>query len=227
MNFNFSSLGEQNFTSSAGAYLRPYEIYPVTLTKIEKSEIKGKKDANMSYPVVTIEFTGCGDNKGVYTENLFVPNSEKDMERRKIKNSAGHESEVPSNFENFQFTLMQIVEVINPAGAQKIKDNASKLKTIDQFIDLIVKALTGKEKVETNLKLVGRVNNGVTYAALPNACGINKKGEIFPNNFIGDNLFFSNYEITKQKEYRNAKPTSMDKEDEVKGEEVDLDNIEL
>ena len=181
----------------------------------------------MSYPVVTIEFTGCGDNKGVYTENLFVPNSEKDMERRKIKNSAGHESEVPSNFENFQFTLMQIVEVINPTGAQKIKDNASKLKTIDQFIDLIVKALTGKEKVETNLKLVGRVNNGVTYAALPNACGINKKGEIFPNNFIGDNLFFSNYEITKQKEYRNAKPTSMDKEDEVGGEEVDLDNIEL
>lgn len=39
--FNFSNLSEQNFTSNAGAYLRPYGIYSVNLTKIEKNNFKG------------------------------------------------------------------------------------------------------------------------------------------------------------------------------------------
>ena len=125
---------------------------------------------------------------------------------------------------------MQIVHVLNPAGEEKIKANASKIKTIDQFIDLIIKALAGKDKVETNLKLVGRNNNGVIYASLPNPCGINKKGEIFPVNFIGENLFFSNYELTQQKAYQNATPTKMkDNTEDTSAPEndVDLDNIEL
>jgi len=80
--------------------------------------------------------------------------------------------------------------------------------------------------------LVGRNNNGTVYAALPRACGLNKKGEIFPVNFIGDNLFFSNYELTQQNAYRNAKPTSMNNtNDEVNPDkadnDVDLDGIEL
>lgn len=224
MNFNFSNLSEQNFTSTSGAYLRPYDIYTVNLTKIEKSEVNGK-DGTV-YPVISLEFTGTGDNKGIFQTNLFVPNKESDMERRTLKNSNGHESQVASNFEVFQFTLMQIVHALNPTGEEKIKANASKIKTIDQFIDLIIKALTGKENIETKLKLVGRNSGGTIYASLPNACGINKKGEIFPNNFIGDNLFFSNYEITQQKQYQNAKPTPV-KDTENEKDDVDLDDLEV
>jgi hypothetical protein len=230
MNFNFNSLSEQNFTSSAGQYLRPYDIYTVNLTKIEKTELKGSKDPNATYPIVALEFTGCGDNKGVFTTNLFIPTSEQDMERPTFKNNEGHEYQRPSRFENFQFTLMQIVHAINPSGEEKIKANASKIKTVDQFIDLIIKALTGKEKVETQLKLVGRNNNGTIYAALPQACGLNKAGEVFPVNFIGDNLFFTNYELTQQKQYQNAKPTNMDKVENDIDEspnDIDLDGIEL
>jgi hypothetical protein len=231
MNFNFNSLESQNFTSNAGAYLRPYDIYKVNLTKIEKTELKGSKDPNAVYPVVTLEFTGTEDNKGVFTTNLFIPTSEDDMKRPTFKNNEGHEYNRPSRFENFQFTLMQIVHALNPAGEEKIKTNASKIKTIDQFVDLIIKALTGKEKVETNLKLVGRNNNGTIYAALPQACGLNKAGEIFPVNFIGDNLFFTNFELTQQKNYQNAKPTNMnnvgnDPSDDP-SDDVDLDDIEL
>lgn len=227
MNFNFSNLSETNFSSNAGAYLKPYDIYKVNLTNIEKTEITGK-DGTV-YPVIAIEFTGTEGNKGIFSTNLFVPNRESDMERRTLKNSNGHESQVASNFENFQYTLMQIVHALNPAGEEKIKTNASKIKTIDQFIDLVIKALTGKNNIETSLKLVGRNNNGVIYASLPNPCGINKKGEIFATNFIGDNLFFSNYEQTQQKNYRNAKPTPVndDKTEDSSGEDVDLDNLEL
>lgn len=231
--FNFSNLGNTSFTSNAGAYLRPYDIYTVNLTKIEKTELKGSKDPNAVYPVVALEFTGTGDNKGTFTTNLFIPTTEQDMERQILTNANGHESQVASRFENFQFTLMQIVHALNPSGEEKIKANASKIKTIDQFIDLIIKALNGKNNVETNLKLVGRkdAKSGVTYAELPRPCGINKSGEIFPVNFIGENLFFTNYELTQQKAYQNAKPTNMDKVEtagtDSKSDDVDLDDIEL
>ena len=226
MDFNFNSLSEQNFTSAAGQYLRPYGIYKVNLTKIEKTTLNGKDGTE--YPIVALEFTGCGDDKGTFTTNLFIPRTEKDMERPVFKNNEGHEYNRPSSFENFQFTLMQIVHALNPAGEEKIKANASKIKTIDQFIDLIIKALTGKEKVETDLKLVGRTNNNVVYAALPSACGLNKAGEIFPVNFIGENLFFTNYELTQQKAYQNAKPTNMDKVDKEEADDsVDLNDIDL
>ena len=225
--FNFSNLSEQNFTSNAGAYLRPYDIYDVNLTKIEKTELKGSKDPNAVYPVIEIEFTGVGDNKGTFTTNLFIPTTEADMERKMLKNANGHENPVPSRFEEFQFTLMQIVHALNPTGEEKIKANASKIKTIDQFVDLVLKALVGKNNVTTKLKLVGRNNNGTIYAAIPRACGINKAGDIFPVNFIGDNLFFTNYELTQQKIYQNAKPTNMDKVKDDVTNDVDLEDLEL
>jgi len=231
MNFNFNSLENTSFTSTSGQYLRPYDIYKVNLTKIEKTELKGSKDPNAIYPIVALEFTGCGDNKGVFTTNLFIPTSEKDMERPTFENNDGHEYQRPSRFENFQFTLMQIVHALNPTGEEKIKANASKIKSIDQFIDLIIKALTGKEKVETELKLVGRNNNGTVYAALPQACGLNKAGEVFPVNFIGENLFFTNYELTQQKAYQNAKPTKMDSidnnPDENTSDDLDVSDLDL
>ena len=230
MAFNFNSISETNYSSNAGAYLRPYDIYTVNLTKIEKTELKGAKDPNAVYPIVALEFTGTGDNKGTFTTNLFIPTTEQDMERPVFKNAEGHEYNRPSRFENFQFTLMQIVHALNPAGEEKIKANASKIKTIDRFIDLIIKALAGKNNVETNLKLVGRNSNGTIYAALPAACGLNKAGEVFPVNFIGDNLFFTNYELTQQKQYQNAKPTNMDKvadNPDVADNDINLDDIEL
>ena len=230
MDFNFNSLASSNFSSNSGAYLRPYNIYKVNLTKIEKTELKGSKDPNAVYPIVTLEFTGCGEDKGVFTTNLFIPNSPQDMERPTFQNANGHDYQRPSRFENFQFTLMQIVHALNPTGEEKIKANASKIKTIDQFIDLVIKALNGKDKVETNLKLVGRNNNGTVYASLPNACGLNKSNEVFPVNFIGDNLFFTNYELQQQKNFQSAKPTNMDNVDNPDsndGDDLDLNDIEL
>lgn len=231
MNFNFSNLNSTNFSNAGGQHLKPYDIYTVTLTKIERTELKGSKDPNATYDIVALEFTGTGDNKGVFTTNLFVPTSDQDMERPTYKNNNGHEYQRPSRFENFQYTLMQIVHALNPAGEEKIKENGTKIKTVDQFIDLIIKALKGKEKVETKLKLVGRNNNGTIYATLPNACGLTKEGEIFPTNFIGDNLFFTNYELTQQKAYKEAKPTNMDKiesnPDSAPEDSLDLDGIEL
>lgn len=229
MDFNFNSLANSDFSSSASQHLKPYGIYDVTLTKIEKTTLKGSKDPNAVYPVVSLEFTGCGEDKGTFSTNLFIPSTEDDMKRPVFQNTAGHDYQRPSRWENFQYTLMQIVHAINPTGEEKIKANASKIKSIDDFIGLVIKALTGKNLVETKLKLVGRNTNGTVYANLPNACGLNKAGELFPVNFIGDNLFFTNYEMTQQKAYQNAIPTNMDTVDPDKSnsDELNLDDIDV
>ena len=90
MDFNFSKLNETNFSSNAGAHLKPYEIYNVNLTKIEKTELKGSKDPNAVYPVVALEFTATEDPKGTFTTNLFIPTTQADIERPTFKNAEGH-----------------------------------------------------------------------------------------------------------------------------------------
>jgi hypothetical protein len=140
---------------------------------------------------------------------------------------------MPSRFDQYQFTLMQIVKAVNPSGEEKIKANASKIKTIDQFTDLVTKALKGKENVKVFLKLVGQNTNGTTYARLPNACLIGNDGNPAPLNFINaeeDKLYFSNYEMTQMKAYKEAKPTNMDKVDtstKTSDDAIDLDDIDL
>ena len=231
-NFNFNGLAETSFVNNGPQYLRPYDIYEVNLTKIEKSTLKGKDGTE--YGVVALEFKGCGDNTGVYNHNLFIPNKDSDFERRVNETSGAH---YPSAFEQFQFTLMQLTQVINPAGAKKIIENASKLKSLDQFIDLIVKALTGKNDVKFFLKLVGRNQNGSVYSTIPNACVLSKDAtaDTKPSaiNFVSldkNLLAFTNYEMTQMKSYKNAKPTNMEAKstDSNSSEEsIDLDDIDL
>ena len=231
-NFNFGGLAETSFTNNGPQYLRPYDIYEVNLTKIEKSSLKGKDGTE--YGVVAMEFKGCGDNNGVYSHNLFIPNKDSDFERRVNETSGVF---YPSAFEQFQYTLMQLMQVINPKGADKIKENASKLKSMDQFIDLIIKGLTGKSDVKFFLKLVGRNQDGKVYSTIPNACVLGKKATAetkpSPINFVSLDkslLAFSNYELTQMKNYKNAAPTNMDKADDnpdTAGDDVDLDDISL
>lgn len=229
MNFEFGTLATNNFTSTASRSLKPYGIYEVSLTDISKKDIQGTKDPNAVYHTIHLEFTG---EEGTFQNNLFIPATEEDATRPTYKNAAGHDYQRPSRFENYQYTLMQIVEAINPAGAQKIKDNASKIKSIDTFNDWVIKSLVGKQDVKVNLKLIGRNVNGTVYAQLPNACGLNKEGELFPTNFIGKDLFFSAYEQQQADQYKNAKPTAMPADvlsggSEAKSDDIDVTDIDL
>lgn len=223
MNFNFNSLAETSFHSESTPRLSAYEIYKVNLSKIERGELKGTKDPNAVYDVVSLEFKEPETGR-IYSENLFVPNREEDFER----NSFNSGKPAPSRFERFQFTLMQIVEAISPEGAEKIKNNAGKLKTIDDFINIVIKALNGKDKVDVYLKLIGTNRNGSQYAALPNSCFINNDGKAVASNFISskNNLTFSAYEMQKKKEFETAKPTNMQTV-EKNNDNLDLEGLEF
>lgn len=223
-NFSFNSLAETSFVSESKKHLAPYEIYKVKLSKIERGNLQGKKDPNSKFDIITLEFTS---DDGIFSENIFVPNKDSDFVRAENPNT--HKL-MASSFDRFQFTLMQIVEAINPKGAQAIKDNASKLRTIDDFIALVMKALNGKNDVEVYLKLVGQKTDDATYARLPASCYIGSDKKPFASNFISAKegvLFFTNYEIGKAKEYKEAKPTPMPDTTSDIGGELDLSDIEL
>lgn len=209
MDFNFSQLADQQFTSTAQNYLRPYNIYEVTLTKIEKTEIQGKKDPTAKYQAINLVFTG---EDGTFDTNLFVPNRPEDFEHKENENT--HKLQ-PSNWEKFYMTLLQIMEVLNPKGAETFKKLAKegKIKNTDTFIEVVLKALSNKTFDKVFLKLVGRNNDGKVYATLPTSCWYDmSENRVKPLNFINSDktkLNFSAYELQQSKKLEEAKPTPM------------------
>ena len=230
-NFNFNSLAETSFTSDSQSYLKPYDIYKVKLTKAEKGELKGSKDPNAVYQIVALEFSG---EQGIFTTNLFIPNRDEDFDQN--ENPTTHKIQ-PSNWDRFYMTLLQILEVLNPTSSEKFKKLAKegKIKDVDTFIKVVVPAIASVvNKEDVYLKLVGRNSNGTVYADLPTSCWFDMStSKVKPLNFIAKDekkLSFSNWEIQKMKEYKEAKPTNMsavDNTPDAPADEINLDDIEI
>lgn len=221
-NFNFNELAETSFVSNSQNYLKPYDVYKVKLNKMERSTLN-KKDGSATYNTIALEFTG---DDGIFQQNIFIPdeNNEKDFERR--ENEKSHKL-MASRFDQYKYTLMQIVEAVNPKGAENIKANGSKIKGIDMFTDMILKAATAGKNTEVYLKLVGQNTDGRVFARLPNACLIGTDGKPAALNFINadkNKLRFSNYEITEMNKYKSAAPTPIEEE---KSDEFNLDDLEV
>lgn len=225
-NFNFNELAETSFVSNSQNYLKPYDVYKVKLTKMERSTLN-KKDGTATYNTIALEFTG---DDGIFQQNIFIPdeNNEKDFERR--ENEKSHKL-MASRFDQYKYTLMQIVEAVNPKGAENIKANGSKLEKVEKpialFTDMILKAAAAGKNTEVYLKLVGQNTDGRIFARLPNACLIGNDGKPAALNFINadkNKLRFSNYEITEMNKYKSAAPTPIEEE---KTDEFNLDDLEV
>ena len=107
--------------------------------------------------------------------------------------------------------IAQVAEVLNPEGFKKMQAASAKFRSFDDVVTAFIKITDSAKGKETNLKLVGRTQNGNVVASLPKFVAINKNGEKFTcDNFVGDKLFFSAYEESKKAEYLSAKPTNMD-----------------
>lgn len=212
--FNFDDVKTTSAVNSSVATLKPYGIYKVKFEGIEQSTIQGKKDPNASYNVINLKFSG---EEGNYTKNLFVPSTQEDAERPEYKKTDGTPYHRPSRFENYKWTLLQLIQTINPEGYKKIQANSSKIKSMDDFNKLVIAIAEQKKGAELYLKLVGRkVTNQdgttSTFAELPNPCGLNHKDELFITNFVSlkeNGLKFSSYEVQQKNEYEKATPTAM------------------
>lgn len=205
--FNFGSLATTQATSNVQQRLKPWGIYPVKFSGARKETIKGKKDPNAVYEILKVRFDGAD---GYYEESIFYPKD--GDEKRPIRTSKeGHEYQGASSFDRTMTFIAQVAEVLNPEGFKKMQAASAKFRSFDDVVNAFIKITDSAKGKETNLKLVGRTQDGNVVASLPKFVAINKNGEKFTcDNFVGDKLFFSAYEESKKVEYLNAKPTNMD-----------------
>ena len=205
--FNFGSLATTQATSNVQQRLKPWGIYPVKFSGARKETIKGKKDPNAVYEILKVRFDGTD---GYYEESIFYP-KDGDEKRPIYTSKDGHEYQGASSFDRTMTFIAQVAEVLNPEGFKKMQAASAKFRSFDDVVTAFIKITDSAKGKETNLKLVGRTQNGNVVASLPKFVAINKNGEKFTcDNFVGDKLFFSAYEESKKAEYLSAKPTTMD-----------------
>jgi hypothetical protein len=206
MSFNFGVNANESAVRSTRKPLKPWDIYDVIFKGCEVKEFDGKKDPSQHYTTVRASFeTEDGD---YFTVNKFLPKDANDTVRRKVDNKNGGTRELASNFEEFWAFIKQTVYVLNPDGFKKLQAAASKFKTPLDAANALVTLTKPAINKTTKLKLVGISRDGKVEASIPRLVGINNEGvEFVADNYIGDKLFFSDYEEGKRKEYLSATPT--------------------
>lgn len=207
MSFNFGSLATAQATSTTQQRLKPWNIYPVTFMGAKIDHIQGKKDVNATYDILKVRFES---ENGYYEESIFYP-KDNDQERPKYTSRDGHDYEGASSFERTMTFIAQVATVLNPEGFKKMQAASSKFTSFDDVAKAFVKVTDAAKGKQTNLKLVGGNRDGQVVPKLPKFVAVNKQGELFTcDNFIGDKLFFSDWENKQREQYLNAKPTPVE-----------------
>ncbi len=210
MGFNFG-ISADSAVRSTRRPLAPWNIYDVKFMGCEIKEFDGKKDPSAHYKVLAINFE---NEDGFHQVSLFFPKAGDD-ERRTYSSKNGGELVNPSNFEELMAKVKQTAQVLTPAGFEKMQAASAKFKSFDDVAKALI-AVTDKVKgTETKLKLVGRNRNGKVVASTPNVAGV-YNGELYiADNYIGDKLFFNEYEEGERQKYLSAKPTDMKAEEPI------------
>lgn len=209
-----------NGVSTVQPRLKPWGIYDVTFKGVTYREFAGKKDPNAKYQTMEILFEG---KDGIYRETVWCPR-EGDDKRNDLNGKL-----MPSRLETLQFLLAHIGMQLAPKGYEKFKGVSWDLPTQFQKMCEAFEKIT-KPAVGTTIKLK-LIGNKKGEATLPFFVNINgETGESYiSNNFLGDKVFFSTYEISQQEKLSGAKPTEMKDtvDDDVDGADTDADDMEF
>lgn len=187
-------------SSMALPKLKAWQIHDVEFKGIEFSKFKGRKDPNAEYQALKVKF---GNEDGTFEETKFCP---KDGDEVRPENN-GRQS--PSPLENFQFFIAQLGEQLAPERYEKFKGRRYQLpQDFEKMVNdlgAVLKPAVGKTY---KLKLIA---NKKGEPVLPYYVNLSKEGKAYPsNNFIGNNVFFTPYELETMEKQKNAKPTAME-----------------
>lgn len=198
MSFNLSGV-----SGSAIQRLRPWGIYEVTFKGIEP--IKGKSKEGKDWQAIKLKFAS---DQGIFEPMLFCPGEGGDV--RPSGKTGDREWTMPSPLESFMYGIAHVGEKLGKEDMWKKMQGVAY--TLPEDFDKIVKNLTqvisGSVNKTTSIKLVGDSRG---YAAIPQYVGLSKDGSAFiSNNWLGDNLAFSTYEVNQMNKQKNAKPSKVD-----------------
>ena len=208
-----------NTQGTAVTRLKAWGIYDVVFKGIELT--KGVSKEGKEWKAMKIKFAG---DEGTFEASVFCPD-ENGAERRSGE-TGGKKWELPSNLETLKFTIAHLLTNLAPDNVEKFnKVTVSLPDEFEKLVELLSKALAKAMNKHTKLKLIG---NSKGYATLPNFVNINKDGDAYiSNNWLGETVVFSDYEVKKMEEQKNAKPTAVkedvDTTDDVAAGNEDLD----
>lgn len=204
--FNFG-ISKESAVKTVRPQLKPWNIYDVKFMGCEVREFAGKKDPSIVYKVLDIKFE---NEEGYFTVTKFFPKAGDDK-RKEVEAKNGGKRELPSNFEELMNVVKQTAEVLTPEGFKKMSELSSKFKSFDDVANALI-AVTNKVKgCSTKIKLVGRNSDNRVVAEIPSITGVFDGVASITDNYIGNMLFFSDYQESKRAEYLKSKPTDPDK----------------
>lgn len=203
--FNFG-ISADSAVRNVRKQLTPWEIHTVKFTGCNINSFQGKKDTSMTYQTLNINFE---NEDGYFTVTNFFP-KDGDDQRKEFDSSNGGKVIMPSNFEVLMAIVKQTAQILNPAGFEKMQKASSKFKSFEDVAKALIQITDSCKGTELKLKLIGKNRDGKVVADIPRIVGINKEGVAFiSDNYIGNKLFFSDYEDTQRAKYLEAKPTEM------------------
>jgi hypothetical protein len=202
--FNFG-ISKESAVKTVRPQLKPWNIYDVKFMGCEVREFAGKKNPNETYKVLDIKFE---NEDGYFTVTKFFPKQGDDV-RREVDAKNGGKRELASNFEELMNIVKQTAEVLNPEGFKKMSELSSKFKSFDDVAKTLIAVTDRVKGCETKIKLVGRNRDNRIVAEIPNITSVFDGVATITDNYIGNKLFFSDYEEGRRAEYLKSKPTEM------------------
>lgn len=191
-----------NVNGTAITRLKAWGIYTVAFKGVEL--MSGKNKDGNTWKAMKIKFAG---DEGIFEPMIFCP-GDKGGERVSGE-SNGKKWELPSALEQLKFTVSHLVTNIAPDLMEKVAKAVSGITLPDEFeklVDVLNRALAKQVNKQVKIKLVGDKNG---YATLPSFVNINKEGDAYiSNNWLGDTVAFTDYELKKRDAQKNAKPTT-------------------
>lgn len=194
--------------STAKPRLLGNNIYTVKFDGCEIKDIQGVKDPTALYKVLSLKFS---NDEGSYDHTVFEPKGD-DYKRtdKEFTNKNGNIEKIPqaSNVESLMLFLKHIIDAVNPTVAKQIDSGEKKLgaKSWDELRNLISNILNAGKGAQTKIKLL---KNKAGEAIFPGFfTAVNRDGKAYiRNNFVGEKVAFTAYEIDRIKNENTAKPT--------------------
>lgn len=185
-------------------------IHEVTYAGTEIKDFNGVKEPDKLFKTLVLKFE---NQDGVFEHTIFEP-SEADKKRgeSEFTNKNGVKEKFPqaSNFESTMLLLKHAIDSINPEIAKQIDNKEKVLGTKDWngFRQVVAKILDSGKGTSTKIKLI---NNKKGEGVFPGFfTGVNKDGVAYiKNNFIGNKVAFTAYELDKIKNAAQT-PTKVD-----------------
>ena len=206
-----------NFGNTAGASqstsksrLKGNEIHTVKFKECEIQDIQGKKDATQIYKVIKLKFE---NEDGYFEHTIFEPKPEGGVRKdSSFTNKNGNVEKIPqaSNNEAMMLLLKHTIDAFVPEVAKKIDERTQTLGAKDwEGLRTLVKAILDKGiGVESKIKLLKNKEGDAQFPGF--FCGINKEGKAYiRNNFIGNKVAFSPYEMDRIKKEASATPNKI------------------